>query len=192
MNKRSIAAVMIVAAALATCTLLSISDLGVLPFDSADFWMEPVSSRTCYAHCNAGDVLHGTFEVIQDGDLFPGDQTKYDIWLIEGVDFFIFDESNYSLWLEGSDTTAVYANDRVSGLSWSIRVPESGRWYVVYSNGSMFRKHVTATTARSGSAGMAVLVVPPVLVGCFFLGLLLLGRAPGPRQPVLQTGQLRR
>ncbi len=182
---------MILATALAAFTLLSISALGALPIDATDFWMEPFSSRTSYADCSAGDVLHGTFEVIQDGDLFPGDQTKYDIWLIEGVDFFIFDESNYSLWLEGSDATAAYANERESGLSWSIRIPDSGRWYIVYFNGSVFRKHVAAIAARSGSAGMAVLVVPPVLGGCILLSLLLLTRARGRRQSVLQTGGLR-
>ncbi|RDE15908.1 MAG: hypothetical protein C4K49_05530 [Candidatus Thorarchaeota archaeon] len=191
MNKRSIAAVMILAAAMAASTLLSVSSLGVLPFDAADFWMEPFSSRTSYADCNAGDVLHGTFEVIQDGDLFPGDQTKYDIWLIEGVDFFIFDESNYNLWLEGSYAIAAYANERVSALSWSVRVPESGRWYVVYSNGAVFRKHVTAMSSRSGSAWLAFLVVPSVSVGCFLLGFFLLGRFWSGRQSVVPTGEIR-
>lgn len=107
-----------------------------------DFWLEAWSSQQYAFDCNAHDVFSGTLQVKQDGDLFPGDQTKYDLWLIQGVSIMICDQKNYDLWMNGKQATTILTKDHVSSCSWRTEVPESGRWYVVYYSDSIFRKHI--------------------------------------------------
>ena len=115
-----------------------------------DFWLDAWSSCQYPVDCNAHDVLYGNVQVKQDGDLFPGDQTKYDIWLIEGVSFFICDQHNYDLWLNGKEITTALHTDHISSLSWTLEVPETGRWYVVCYSDSIFRKHLEVSTNHVG------------------------------------------
>jgi hypothetical protein len=115
-----------------------------------DFWLDAWSSCQYPVDCNAHDVLYGNVQVKQDGDLFPGDQTKYDIWLIEGVSFFICDQHNYDLWLNGKEITTALHTDHISSLSWTLEVPETGRWYVVCYSDSIFRKHLEVSINHVG------------------------------------------
>jgi hypothetical protein len=113
-----------------------------------DFWLEAWSSQQYALDCNAHDVLSGTLQVKQDGDLFPGDQTKYDLWLIQGVSIIICNQENYNLWVNGKQATTILTKDHVSSCSWRSEVPESGRWYVVYYSDSVFRKHIEVSISQ--------------------------------------------
>jgi len=124
-----------------------------------DLWLDAWSSCQYPVDCNAHDVLYGNVQVKQDGDLFPGDQTKYDIWLIEGVSFFVCDQNNYDLWLDGKEATTVLHRDHISSLSWTLEVPETGRWYVVCYSDSIFRKHLEVSINHVGVFTPAGLVV---------------------------------
>jgi hypothetical protein len=124
-----------------------------------DIWLEAWSSCQYPVDCNAHDVLYGNVRVKQDGDLFPGDQTKYDIWLIEGVSFFVCDQHNYDFWLDGKEITTVLHADHTSSLSWTLDVPETGRWYVVCYSDAIFRKHLEVSINRVGVFTPAGLIV---------------------------------
>lgn len=116
-----------------------------------DFWLEAWSSCQYSFECNAHDILHGELEVKQDGDLFPGDQTKYDIWLIEGVNILVCNQTNYELWLSEQEATGIVNGHHVSSLSWRIEVPQSGRWYVTIYSDSIFRKHLQISISQDAT-----------------------------------------
>lgn len=92
--------------------------------------------------CSKDDTLSGFFKITMDGDLFPGDQTKYDNWLLGGITFLILDEQNFDLWSQGNSVVAHYERENIVELSWSFHVPSNGRWYVLYINNSVYIKQI--------------------------------------------------
>ncbi len=113
--------------------------------------------------CSAGDTLSGEFLISHNGELFPGDQTEYDNWLLGGIDFYVFDEENYNSWVESSSATPLLKRLGLQELTWSIEIPYSGVWYVVYSNDSIYRIEIEESIFRSGPYNQFVLVI--ALVG---------------------------
>ncbi len=66
-----------------------------------------------------GDVLTGYFETHTDN---------------QGLDFFIADETEYLIW-DGGGTATVYENvDNMHTNSWSLTIPYSDTWYIVWYN----------------------------------------------------------
>jgi hypothetical protein len=115
-----------------------------------DIVIEAVSWKSFPITCSAGDTLSGEFRLVNNGDLFPGDQTKYDNWLLGGIDFLILDDENYDLWVEESIVTSIFEKHSLTELEWSIEIPHNGIWYVVYSNDSIFIKQIIGSIIRSG------------------------------------------
>ena len=115
-----------------------------------DIVVEAVSWKSFPILCSAGDTLSGEFRVISNGDLFPGDQTKYDNWLLEGIDFLVLDDENYILWLEESVITPSFERYSLIELTWSIEIPHIGVWYVVYSNDSIYTNQIEGSINRTG------------------------------------------
>ncbi|MHA3962903.1 MAG: hypothetical protein AM325_005110 [Candidatus Thorarchaeota archaeon SMTZ1-45] len=114
-------------------------------------------------HCHTGDTLSGEFLIVHNGELFPGDQTEYDNWLLGGIDFFVFNEENYDLWVEDSSATPIQEKRGLVELTWSIEIPNSDVWYVVYSNDSIYMKEIKGSIIRSGQIDQFSLLI--VLVG---------------------------
>ena len=98
--------------------------------------------------CLAGDSLSGEFTLTSNGDLFIGDQTKYDNWLLDGIDFLILDATNYALWKDDLAVTSLYEREGVFELQWAIEVPSEGIWYIIYYNDSIFMKTVEGNIQR--------------------------------------------
>ena len=121
------------------------------------------SSKSFSINCYAGDTLSGEFVIVHNGELFPGDQTEYDNWLLGGIDFFVFDEENYSLWVEGSSATPLLERPGLQELTWSIEIPYNDVWYVVYSNDNLFMKEIEGSIIRSGPNDLLILLI--ALVG---------------------------
>ena len=117
--------------------------------ETHDFVIEAVSWKSFPIACSSGDRLSGEFRLVSNGDLFPGDQTKYDNWLLEGIDFLILDEENYSLWIENSLFIPIFERDSFTELEWSIEIPYNGVWYVIYSNDSIFMKQIQGSIIHS-------------------------------------------
>ncbi|RDE12291.1 MAG: hypothetical protein C4K47_08385 [Candidatus Thorarchaeota archaeon] len=135
--------------------LFAIQGLFVRPGSAStglqDFWLEAWSSNQYTFDCNAHDILYGELVVKQDGDLFPGDQTKYDIWLIQGVNVLVCNQTNYSLWLSGKEPAAIVRGDHVSSFSWRTEVPGAGLWYIICYSDSIFRKHLEVSVNQVAS-----------------------------------------
>ena len=115
-----------------------------------DIVIEAISWRSYPITCTTGDTLSGEFRIVSNGDLFPGDETKYDNWLLDGVDFLILDEDNYNLWVDDSVASPIFAEYSLVKLTWSVEIPSDGIWYVVYSNDSIFMKQIEGSIIRSG------------------------------------------
>jgi hypothetical protein len=109
--------------------------------------------------CHAGDTLSGEFIITHNGELFPGDQTEYDNWLTGGIDFFVFDDENYSSWVEGLSTNPLLERSGLQELTWSIEIPYSGIWYVVYSNDTIYIIEIEESIVHSGIYDQLVLLV---------------------------------
>ena len=107
-----------------------------------DVLLDAVSWKAFSYKCAKGDTLSGEFLLIRDGDLFIGDQTKYDNWLLGGIDFLILDEENYNLWIHGNTTSSLLERETVVKLTWSVEIPKSGLWYVIYFNDSIYMKQI--------------------------------------------------
>ncbi len=93
-------------------------------------------------HCAEGDTLSGEFILTNNGDIFVGDQTKYDNWLLTGIDFLILNASNYDLWINDLSISPLFEMRTVYELAWSVETPSDGMWYVIYFNDSIFIKQV--------------------------------------------------
>jgi hypothetical protein len=138
-----------------------------------NFWLEAWSSCQYSFDCNAHDILYGEIEVKQDGDLFPGDQTKYDIWLIEGVNILVCNQTNYELWLSGKEATAVVRGNHVSSFSWRTELPLGGRWYVICYSDSIFRKHLEVSVNQVAALTPVGLVLITSAAAIFALAITL-------------------
>lgn len=135
------------------------SDISFHALASHDTVIDAISWEIFPIYCLEGDTLSGEFRIVSNGDLFPGDQTKYDIWLLEGVDFLILDEDNYNLWLEESTAAPILEKKSLVELEWSVEIPHSSTWYVVYSNDSLFMMQVEGTIVRSSPNSVFFLVI---------------------------------
>ena len=125
-----------------------------------DVLLDAVSWRAFSYKCEKGDTLSGEFLLIRDGDLFIGDQTKYDNWLLGGIGFLVLDEENYNLWAHGNPATSLFERDAVVQLTWSVEIPKSGLWYVIYFNDSIYMKQIEGSIhhyAKNESLALLVL-----------------------------------
>ena len=138
---------------------------GVQPSATTDFVLEAVSWKSTSISCLAGDIISGEFILTNNGDLFIGDQTKYDNWLLDGIDFLILDAVNYELWMDDLPTTSLYERKGLTELSWSIEIPIGGMWYVVYYNDSIFMKQVEISIQHISPSGFAYTIAVVTLLG---------------------------
>ena len=150
---------------------VEISD--IQPLSTQDFVLEAVSWKSTPISCLAGDTLSGEFILTNNGDLFIGDQTKYDNWLLDGIDFLILDAVNYELWLDDLPTTSLYERKGVFELSWNIEIPSEGIWYIIYYNDSIFMKQVESSIQHISQIGFFYTIVAATLLGLAALLLLL-------------------
>ncbi len=104
--------------------------------------LDAVSWKAFPLQCAAGDTLSGEFVLTNNGDIFVGDQTKYDNWLLTGIDFLILNASNYDLWINDLSISPLFEMRAVYELAWSVETPSDGMWYVIYFNDSIFIKQV--------------------------------------------------
>jgi hypothetical protein len=109
-------------------------------------------------HCHMGDTLSGEFIVKHDGELYPGDQTEYDLSLLTGIDFLILDEANYDLWIQDESATPIFEMKTLVQLTWSIEVPHEGFWYIVYVNDSIYIKQIEGSILHPGSGDVLLFV----------------------------------
>ena len=120
-------------------------------------------------HCAVGDTLSGEFILTKNGDLFIGDQTKYDNWLLTGIDFLILNASNYNLWVIGLSTSSLFEMQTVFELAWSVETPSDGLWYVIYFNDSIFIKQVDGTIYHRTQNSFSSLLIVLGLISLAFL-----------------------
>lgn len=131
-----------------------------------DLVLNPISSTVYDVVCAEGDSLFGEFKIVSDGDRFPGDQTKYDNWLLGGIDFLILDELNYGLWKQLEPISSHYERSSVVQLKWQFSVPSSGTWYLIYINNTIYMKQIESSIDHRGSRDFSL----PMLLG--LLGLI--------------------
>ena len=124
-----------------------------------EFTVDAYSWESFSINCYKGDTLSGEFRIEKNTELFPGDQTEYDNWLLSGIDFFVFDEGNYSSWVESSSSYPLLARLGIEELTWSVDIPYNGVWYIVYSNDSIFMKEIEGSIIRSGVYDQFILVL---------------------------------
>jgi len=109
--------------------------------------------------CSDGDILSGEFKITHNGELFPGDQTEYDNWLLEGIDFFVFDKGNYTSWVDGISATPLLKRQSTEELTWSVEIPYNDDWFVVYSNDSIFMIEIDGTINYSGQHNQLIILI---------------------------------
>ena len=137
----------------------------VLTFNiSHEFVIDALEWEATPISCLAGDNLSGELRLTNDGDLFIGDQTKYDNWLLGGIDFLILDETNYELWLDDLPSSPLYERTSVIELTWSVEIPSGGIWYIVYFNDSIFMKQVQGNIQHISQRGFTYTLVIASLV----------------------------
>ena len=134
---------------------------------SDTFWIESLSWKSFALNCRAGDLLRGDFAVVQDGDLFIGDQTKYDNWLHRGIDFFICNESSYASWVDGQPVNTLISENNIHRLTWNTYIPQNGPWFIVYYNPSIYMKEIESSYINVDSDAR-------MLVGATVLSILVL------------------
>ena len=131
------------------------SNMGTPDIQSAtiqDIVIGAVSYAAIPIDCLAGDTLSGKLTITNDGDLFPGDQTKYDNWLLGGIDLLIFNADNYELWINDISAYPLYERRSVVDLSWSVEIPNEGTWYIVFVNDSIFIKQIQSDIQHDSPA----------------------------------------
>lgn len=123
-----------------------------------DIIMDASSWTSFPVLCQSGDTLSGEFVVKKDGELYPGDQTEYDLSLLTGIDFVILDEENYDLWIQDETATPIFEMKTLVQLAWSVEVPHEGIWYVVYVNDSIYMKRIEGSIVHPGEGDGWLLV----------------------------------
>jgi hypothetical protein len=142
-----------------------------------DISLQSASWKAFDISCVVGDVLSGFFKIIVDGDLFPGDQTKYDNWLLGGIDFLILDEENFNSWNQGHEVIPSYERKNVVELSWSFSVPSDGEWYVIYINNSIYMKQVEMSIDHSNTSDYSLgLILVAIFAASALAGLYIFKR----------------
>jgi len=137
---------------------------GKQPLATHDFLLEAVSWESIPISCLAGDTLSGEFSLTNNGNLFIGDQTKYDNWLLNGIDFLIIDAENYELWKDDISATSLFERNGVVELSWSIEIPDDGIWYIIYDNDSIFMKQVEGDIQHISQRGFSFTIAIAALL----------------------------
>ncbi|MHA2211351.1 MAG: hypothetical protein ACXABV_19520, partial [Candidatus Thorarchaeota archaeon] len=102
-------------------------------------------------YCKSGNTLYGEFVVKHDGELYPGDQTEYDLSLLTGIDFLILDEENYDLWIQEESATPIFEMKTLVQLTWSVEIPHEGIWYIVYVNDTIYMKRIEGSIIHPGT-----------------------------------------
>ena len=105
-----------------------------------------------------GIVLSGSFEVSCDGNLYPGDEQKYDDWAPESIHFYILNETEYSKFADRESFAPSFIREDESHLNWHFEVPVTGQWYIVYHNTAIYMMTVSGTITQSGEIDGAYLV----------------------------------
>jgi hypothetical protein len=116
-----------------------------------DITMDASSYQSFPVYCQSGNILSGDFIVKHDGELYPGDQTEYDLSLLTGIDFLILDEENYDLWIRDESATPIFEMKTLVQLTWSVEVPHEGLWYIVYVNDSIYMKRIEGNIVHPGA-----------------------------------------
>ncbi len=137
---------------------------------SHEIILDALSWKAFPLQCAAGDTLSGEFILTNNGDIFVGDQTKYDNWLLTGIDFLILDASNYDLWINGLSIAPLFEMMTVYELVWSVETPSDGLWYVIYFNDSIFIKQVDGIIYHTTQNGFSFALT---LIGLICLAFLL-------------------
>ncbi len=122
-----------------------------------DIIMDASSWTSFPVLCQSGDTLSGEFVVKKDGELYPGDQTEYDLSLLTGIDFLILDEANYDSWIQDESVSPIFEMRTLAELTWSIEIPSEGLWYIVYVNDSVYMKQIEGSIVHSGSSDVWLL-----------------------------------
>lgn len=122
-----------------------------------DIIMDASSWTSFPVFCQTGDTLSGEFIVKKDGELYPGDQTEYDLSLLTGIDFLILDEANYDRWTQDELVSPIFEMRTLAELTWSIEIPSEGLWYIVYVNDSVYMKQIEGSIIHSGSSDVWLL-----------------------------------
>ncbi|MHA2385685.1 MAG: hypothetical protein ACXAEE_05700 [Candidatus Thorarchaeota archaeon] len=140
------------------------------PQATHSFWLRPLTSQVYSFECEKGDTLEGSFTVKTDGDHFIGDQKKYDLWpgWGDGVDLYIIDEQNYESWSQGLNAISILNKTDLTALSWSVGIPSSGSWYVVYDNDSSVYGKQVEGAIRHLSQNLIIILGSLVLGVCAF------------------------
>ena len=160
MNKRIGLIVLIVSLLIVSGVDAGEQDLNhqVQALSTHDITMDASSSEAFPVYCQSGDTLSGEFVVKHDGELYPGDQTEYDLSLLTGIDFVILDEENYDLWIQDETATPIFEMKTLVQLAWSVEVPHEGIWYVVYVNDSIYMKRIEGSIVHPGEGDGWLLV----------------------------------
>jgi hypothetical protein len=124
-----------------------------------DISLQAISWKAYDVDCTVGDTLSGFFQITQDGDLFPGDQTKYDNWLLGGIDFLIMNEETFDTWSRGLPVDAQYERTSIGELSWSFDVPSTGKWYIIYFNNSIYIKQIEGNITHMSSTNDILILI---------------------------------
>jgi hypothetical protein len=143
----------------------------LVPLSTFDIRLQAVSWKAFDVDCLAGDTLSGSFKLTNDGDLFMGDQTKYDYWLLGGIDFLIMNETTFDEWNRGIPIDAQYERISITELSWNFEVPAAGKWYVIYVNHSIYIKQIEGDITHTSTSDLAL----PIIIISLAATLVLLG-----------------
>ncbi len=129
-----------------------------------DIVIDAVSWISFPITCATGDTLSGEFKIVNNGELFPGDQTEYDNWPLDGIDFFVFCEENYILWVEGLTAISLLEGSNLNQLTWSVEIPYNDEWYVVYSNDSIYMAEIEGSIIRTGQSDQIRLLIAFIIL----------------------------
>ena len=136
---------------------------------SHEIILDALSWKAFPLQCAAGDTLSGEFILTNNGDIFVGDQTKYDNWLLTGIDFLILDALNYDLWINGLSISPLFEMKTIFELAWSVETPSDGLWYVIYFNDSIFIKQIDGTIHLTTQNGFSFALIVFGLISLAFL-----------------------
>lgn len=143
----------------------NVETTGEGPLATHDLLLDSVSWESIPISCLPGDTLSGEFILTSNGDLFIGDQTKYDNWLLDGIDFLILDAANYELWIDDLPVNSFFERNGIVELEWSIEIPSEGIWYIIYNNDSIFMKQVEGNINHISQRGLTYTFVVATLLG---------------------------
>jgi len=156
---------------LPTMAKQDVSALNPIALGSHELLMDPITWKAFSIQCDEGETLSGSFVVTQDGSLFIGDDTRYEFWLLEGIDFFICNAVNYESWVDGDEADPLFMRESVSELNWSVNIPSTGEWYIVYWNDTIFMKSLEGNFFRDSDISTPI-IATIIVAGA--LGLILL------------------